>query len=439
MKKQIKVAAISTLLLSTLAVPTVSYAKETVAVNVQANVKFTDVDKKHYAYDAILWAQQRGIVSGYTDSNGKPNGKFGPNDSVTEAQFAKMLAEFYGFKDDKGKLNNFTPTPLWSDTYYDALATYGVPLNGYFDSGLRNKSVKRGVVAQAIGHLSGNANSLTDSINYMIGEGITTGQNPQYENSDLLKYFGSNNTLTRAQVVAFLYRMDSNSIKNAGVLAKDVHSNKEGLALAALANNGISKLDSSLKLGSSASETSGGNTNIANEEIDSTYGGKVTIYGDNIKFTPGSQSGDIDKIKEDRKSYTGEFTKEITTANKQLVEKLPTNLDYKTFENGTYIFDKNKNEKVIFAFINSGTTIAKKGEFGYYINTTIVDRNYLESSQKNLLNVYEMVRNSGYKLTDEEIKSGIAKAIENDGDYFKFGDYSFAADFNNIIQISKIN
>ncbi len=265
MKKQIKVAAISTLLLSTLAVPTVSYAKETVEVSVQAIGKFTDVDKKHYAYEAIQWAQQRGIVSGYTDSNGKPNGKFGPNDSVTEAQFTKMLAEFYGFKDDKGKLNNFTPTPLWSDTYYDALATYGVPLNGYFDSGLRNKSVKRGVVAQAIGHLSGNVNSLTDSINYMIGEGITTGQNPQYENSDLLKYFGSNNTLTRAQVVAFLYRMDSNSIKSAGVLAKEVHTNKDGLALAALANKGMSKLDSSLKLGNLSSDkpASGGGSNIS--------------------------------------------------------------------------------------------------------------------------------------------------------------------------------
>jgi|GEM_PF-5149092 len=49
MKKQIKVAAMSTLLLLSLAVPTVSFAKEPVAVNLQASVKFIDVDKKHYA------------------------------------------------------------------------------------------------------------------------------------------------------------------------------------------------------------------------------------------------------------------------------------------------------------------------------------------------------------------------------------------------------
>ncbi|MFJ7734505.1 S-layer homology domain-containing protein [Lysinibacillus sp. NPDC097231] len=269
MKNKIKVTAISTLLLSSIAAPTVSFAKEPVAVNVQVNGKFTDVDKKHYANEAIQWAQQRGIVSGYTDNNGKPNGKFGPNDSVTEAQFAKMLAEFYGFKDDKGKLNKFTPTPLWSDTYYDALAAYGVPLNGYLDSGLRNKSVKRGVVAQAIGHLSGNANSLTDSINFMIGEGITTGQNPQYENSDLFKYFGANNTLTRAQAVAFLYRMHNIGINRAEGIAVSVYNNKEGLSLAILANKAVSKLDSSLKLGNIRNETSasdGGNNNGDNSK-----------------------------------------------------------------------------------------------------------------------------------------------------------------------------
>ncbi|UKJ43432.1 S-layer homology domain-containing protein [Lysinibacillus sp. ACHW1.5] len=284
MKKQIRVAAISTLLLSSIAAPSVSFAKETIVANVQANTNFTDVDKNHYAYEAIKWAQQQGIVSGYTDNKGKPNGKFGPNDSVTEAQFTKMLVEFYGFKDDKGDLNIHTPAPLWSDTYYDALAAYGVPLNGYFDSGLRNKPVKRGVVAQAIGHISGNVNSLADSINYMIGEGITTGQNPQYENSDLFKYFGTNNTLTRSQAVAFLYRMHNIGVNKAGGIAVSVYNNTESLTLAALANKGVSKLDSSLKLGSLGSDKPVSNNNsgtIPSGETNSDYSNsKIPVASD---------------------------------------------------------------------------------------------------------------------------------------------------------------
>ncbi|MCH7321807.1 S-layer homology domain-containing protein [Solibacillus sp. MA9] len=249
MKKQLKVAAMSTLLLSSLAVPTGAFADGPNITNVQASAQFTDVSKNHYAYDAIQWAQQRGIVSGYTNSKGKPNGKYGPNDSVTEAQFAKMISEFLQLKDDKGDLNKYTSDLHWADDYYDALASYGVPLNAYFDNNLRNKPVKRGVVAQVIGHLTGNATSLTDSINYMIGEGITTGQNPQFENKDILKYFGSQNTLTRAEVAAFLYRMHNASIDEAIGNAIDAHENQEGLSLVGQANKGISRLDKSLRFG----------------------------------------------------------------------------------------------------------------------------------------------------------------------------------------------
>ena len=50
--------------------------------------QFKDVTKSHYAYDAINWAKSEGIITGY------PDGTFKPNESITEGQFAKMLAEF---------------------------------------------------------------------------------------------------------------------------------------------------------------------------------------------------------------------------------------------------------------------------------------------------------------------------------------------------------
>lgn len=223
--------------------------------------QFKDVSKGHYSYDAINWAKGEGIITGY------PDGTFKPNESITEAQFAKMIAEFLGLKDDKGDLVKATSDSHWSDTYYDGLASYSVPLNGYFDNALRNKPVKRGVIASAIGHLTGNSNSLADSINYMIGEGITTGQNPQYAGKDLNKFFGSQNNLTRAQVAAFLYRMHNIDVDEATGIAIVANKNAEGLTLVGQANKGMSKLDSSLRLGKLGSETpstGGGNNNGGN-------------------------------------------------------------------------------------------------------------------------------------------------------------------------------
>lgn len=135
-------------------------------------------------------------MGGYPDGTSKPK-TFKPDAEITESQFAKMLTEFFGIKDDKGDIIN--ATYHWSDKYYNALASFSVPLNGNFDTTLRDKTVKRGLVAQAISLLTGNAHSLTDSINNMIDEGITSGQNLQFEGKDLYKFSGSTNNLTRAK------------------------------------------------------------------------------------------------------------------------------------------------------------------------------------------------------------------------------------------------
>ena len=63
--------------------------------------QFTDVQKTHYAYDAVHWAKQQDIISGYKDKNGKATGRFGPNELVTQAQFAKMLATYLKLQDTR--------------------------------------------------------------------------------------------------------------------------------------------------------------------------------------------------------------------------------------------------------------------------------------------------------------------------------------------------
>lgn len=65
--------------------------------------------------------------------------------------------------------------------FYNRLASYGVPLNGYFDNHIRAKAVKRGVVAQAITHLAEGKRGLNDSIQFLLDYYISTGQHPKYE------------------------------------------------------------------------------------------------------------------------------------------------------------------------------------------------------------------------------------------------------------------
>ena len=104
---------------------------ESTTVEQQVHSPFQDITTEHDAYEAIVWAKNRGIISGYAD------GTFKPNDTITEAQFAKMLSQFLSLKDDKGDLVKYTSASHWTDGYYDSLATYGTPLNGYFDNTLR--------------------------------------------------------------------------------------------------------------------------------------------------------------------------------------------------------------------------------------------------------------------------------------------------------------
>lgn len=186
---------------------------EKISLNTYAVATFKDVSPKHYAYDAVNWAKAKGIVAGYT-TNGKPNGLFGPDDVVTEAQFVKMVAQYLGLKDDAGDISKARYSKThWSDTYYDALAKYEVPLRGYLHNDDRNTPALRGTVAEALGYLIGNQTDLKSSIQYLIDNGISNGQYPQYEKTDLHEYFGSANKLTRAQVVTFLHRMERQGLK----------------------------------------------------------------------------------------------------------------------------------------------------------------------------------------------------------------------------------
>ena len=62
--------------------------------------QFKDVYKSQYYYDAVIWANEKGIVHGYGDGS-----KFGPDDNITRQDLAVILRNFAQYK---GKNVNVT-------------------------------------------------------------------------------------------------------------------------------------------------------------------------------------------------------------------------------------------------------------------------------------------------------------------------------------------
>lgn len=198
---------------------------------VQANAakNFKDVPSNHYAIEAIQWAENQKIATG-------SNNHFNPSKKVTEAQFTKMYAQF--FKHDL--IMKAEQSKLWSDTYYDGLVLYDLPLKGTTNMSARNQPITRGQVAQLIAHAHGKQSDLESAVQYMLDTGISTGQSNN--GSNILEQYGADNMLTRAQAVTLLYRIqnkygatlsakrtnvlqDTNTILNAYDLGGEVTAN----------------------------------------------------------------------------------------------------------------------------------------------------------------------------------------------------------------------
>lgn len=69
---------------------------------VSGDSSFADVSNNSWYRDAVLWTAQQGIVSGYG------NGIFGSNDSITREQLAVMLYKYAGTPAHQGDLSRFS-------------------------------------------------------------------------------------------------------------------------------------------------------------------------------------------------------------------------------------------------------------------------------------------------------------------------------------------
>lgn len=64
-----------------------------------SGVNYKDVKKNTYYYDAVRWAVAAGITTGFTDANGNPTGRFGPNQNCTRGQAVTFIYRI-GFESD---------------------------------------------------------------------------------------------------------------------------------------------------------------------------------------------------------------------------------------------------------------------------------------------------------------------------------------------------
>ena len=97
---------------------------------------FSDVDKNEYYYNAVAVAFDHGIFEG------NPDGTFKPNEPISRAATAKILAISFGLTGENANFTDINDVP-WAATYINALASNNIT-NGYGDNTFKpNNAIAR--------------------------------------------------------------------------------------------------------------------------------------------------------------------------------------------------------------------------------------------------------------------------------------------------------
>mgnify|MGYP000028410489 CR=1 FL=1 len=169
---------------------------------------FTDVHAEDYYYDAVLWAAQKGITGGMSDT------LFAPNAACTRAQIVTFLWRAAG-SPEPSALSDFTDVP--SDKYYAKAVAWAVEngiTNGTTDTTFGPDETctrAHGVTflsrAAKANTASGNSNFADVDVNAYYASAVKWAVDNGITNGISSSLFGPDSSCTRAQIVTFLYRM----------------------------------------------------------------------------------------------------------------------------------------------------------------------------------------------------------------------------------------
>ena len=169
---------------------------------------FTDVHAEDYYYDAVLWAAQKGITGGMSDT------LFAPNAACTRAQIVTFLWRAAGSPEPK-QLSTFGDVP--ADAYYAKEVAWAVE-NGITD-GTSDTTFAPGTIctrahgvtflsrAAKANTASGNSNFADVDANAYYASAVKWAVDNGITNGISSSLFGPDSSCTRAQIVTFLYRM----------------------------------------------------------------------------------------------------------------------------------------------------------------------------------------------------------------------------------------
>lgn len=155
---------------------------------------FNDVKTTDPNYEAIEWAYQTGLTKGY------PNGKFAPNDTITEAHFVSMLIRYDCSSPDSFPANSGEHKA--SGNYYYLQQTH-FPLRGLTNTYLRDLPIQRGQVARMITTFRGLDLSEAQAIQYLYMNDLATGMTGKNDYQD----FRPNASMTRGEAISLLHRL----------------------------------------------------------------------------------------------------------------------------------------------------------------------------------------------------------------------------------------
>jgi hypothetical protein len=163
-------------------------------VTLPGKTPFSDVPMGYPHEDAIKWANDNGIIEGY-------NGMFDPEGNLTEAHFVTMLTKYGRIPYDE----TYTGTH-YADKFYNVLAPYHLPLEGFFDASAKDKPLNRGQIAQIIASVYGLDYGLEDAIMFMYANNLSSGMSVKERT---VETYGRDFPLTRAAAASFLHKMSS--------------------------------------------------------------------------------------------------------------------------------------------------------------------------------------------------------------------------------------
>lgn len=94
----------------------------------------------------------------------------------------------------------------YADKFYQALAPYHLPLNGYFDPSAKDKSLNRGQIARIIAAVYGLDYDLEEAIMFMYANNFSSGMSDMERT---VETYGKDYPLSRAAAASFLHKMSS--------------------------------------------------------------------------------------------------------------------------------------------------------------------------------------------------------------------------------------